>query len=1132
MDFKKKSSAPFGIEQDELPYTPFSRVEPTAFVVPAAAAAPEENFDAENIQKITIGAQLETESGLIIQNQNSRLEISEYNWFGYNSKTLLMGEKSTINFSLGSQGMTEFSFDYFALHNSKTVVNFYDASGNLIGSEKLLYTGSVSARQFVIKTLHFTAPAGSFIARAELVSGDEPSVGDYGFHIDNVKWTTAGLMPVTFTFDHMGKDSGSSSTDFITKDGSAGRQVEGTLSRTLSASETLQLWDGTKWVNAKVTGMSWQAQDNVAHTADWEYKLRVIDSTGQISPEESQLVVLDITPSDVLASFDRMEKDDGIADDWHTTDGSAGRIVSGSLSKALEAGDVVEYSLDGGKTWLTLSVNGLNWSFTDGGSHTASWQYQVRISDIAGNVTTPVSQDVVLLGGPISLTLDRMQKDTGSSASDFITKDGSAGRWVEGTLSRALNPGEKLELWDGSKWVAATVNGLKWQAQDLSAHSADWDYKIRVTDAADATVQDHLQKVILDKTPSDVQVIFDHMSKDDGVAGDWRTTDGSAGRDVFGKLSKALSKGDVVEYTLDGGKTWKVLTVNGLNWSFTDSVNHTANWEYQIRITDIAGNISAPYKQQATLESKLAEVTIEAITKDSGFGTRDSDFLTRDGTAGRLVRGSISENLKPGEKVQVSFDNGATWHDAQHDGKKWFAVDNAIHNADWVIKARTVNASSIGKEDQQTVHYSPIKVASPEIAWDGKQLIAKLTATAVEGEKLQFMVEGKSMVVNLTAADIASGTATLPLDASKIGNPQDIRASYIDIIGNNSEWRVLKPVLKHQYLENFNKQYATFIKVGDEFVFDTFVLKAISVSNGSFSNRFGNTNQGGIGKPPTSMALEIANGGGRTSYKIDIKNGKLANKISFLVGDLNISETITAIFYDATGKPVRTLTQGGTQSADIKTLEFELPFGEVFSSMEFTLNYSQWSYVWLDDVKLSYVDYIPQSYTEAPSHLQTISQSTLYMGSDTDDVFQLSDASYLSSNDFFLRGQGGIDTLQLTGKNINLDLTALAGKVQSTEIINLTGTGNNTLSLSLGDVLQQGGKDLFNHSGNVQMMVKGNAGDKVNLSDLLPESGDVGDWNNSGNVTVGGVVYAVWQHSALDAELLVQNGVTTSLINH
>lgn len=927
MDFKKKRSAPFGIEQDELPYTPFSRVEPTAFVVPAAAAAPEENFDAENIQKITIGAQLETESGLIIQNQNSRLEISEYNWFGYNSKTLLVGEKSTINFSLGSQGMTDFSLDYFALHNSKTVVNFYDASGNLIGSEKLLYTGSVSARQFVIKTLHFTAPARSFIARAELVSGDEPSVGDYGFHIDNVKWTTAGLMPVTFTFDHMGKDSGSSSTDFITKDGSAGRQVEGTLSRTLSASETLQLWDGTKWVNAKVTGMSWQAQDNVAHTADWEYKLRVIDSTGQISPEESQLVVLDITPSDV-------------------------------------------------------------------------------------------------------------------------------------------------------------------------------------------------------------QVIFDHMSKDDGVAGDWRTTDGSAGRDVFGKLSKALSKGDVVEYTLDGGKTWKVLTVNGLNWSFTDSVNHTANWEYQIRITDIAGNISAPYKQQATLESKLAEVTIEAITKDSGFGTRDSDFLTRDGTAGRLVRGSISENLKPGEKVQVSFDNGATWHDAQHDGKKWFAVDNAIHNADWVIKARTVNASSIGKEDQQTVHYSPIKVASPEIAWDGKQLIAKLTATAVEGEKLQFMVEGKSMVVNLTAADIASGTATLPLDASKIGNPQDIRASYIDIIGNNSEWRVLKPVLKHQYLENFNKQYATYIKVGDEFVFDTFVLKAISVSNGSFSNRFGNTNQGGIGKPPTSMALEIANGGGRTSYKIDIKNGKLANKISFLVGDLNISETITAIFYDATGKPVRTLKQGGTQSADIKTLEFELPFGEVFSSMEFTLNYSQWSYVWLDDVKLSYVDYIPQSYTEAPSHLQTISQSTLYMGSDTDDVFQLSDASYLSSNDFFLRGQGGIDTLQLTGKNINLDLTALAGKVQSTEIINLTGTGNNTLSLSLGDVLQQGGKDLFNHSGNVQMMVKGNAGDKVNLSDLLPESGDVGDWNNSGNVTVGGVVYAVWQHSALDAALLVQNGVTTNLLNH
>lgn len=39
-------------------------------------------------------------------------------------------------------------------------------------------------------------------------------------------------------------------------------------------------------------------------------------------------------------------------------------------------------------------------------------------------------------------------------------------------------------------------------------------------DAAGKTVQEKLQSVVLDTTPSDVKIIFDYMSKDDGVAGD------------------------------------------------------------------------------------------------------------------------------------------------------------------------------------------------------------------------------------------------------------------------------------------------------------------------------------------------------------------------------------------------------------------------------------------------------------------------------------------------------------------------------------------------------------------------------------------------------------------------------------
>lgn len=63
------------------------------------------------------------------------------------------------------------------------------------------------------------------------------------------------------------------------------------------------------------------------------------------------------------------------------------------------------------------------------------------------------------------------------------------------------------------------------------------------------------------------------------------------------------------------------------------------------------------------------------------------------------------------------------------------------------------------------------------------------------------------------------------------------------------------------------------------------------------------------------------------------------------------------------------------------------------------------------------------------------------------------------------------------------------------------------------------------------MMVKGNAGDVVNLDDLLGAGGpDLGDWAMAGKHSVDGVSYAVYQHSGLDAELLVQDVLKVGLI--
>jgi hypothetical protein len=71
-------------------------------------------------------------------------------------------------------------------------------------------------------------------------------------------------------------------------------------------------------------------------------------------------------------------------------------------------------------------------------------------------------------------------------------------------------------------------------------------------------------------------------------------------------------------------------------------------------------------------------------------------------------------------------------------------------------------------------------------------------------------------------------------------------------------------------------------------------------------------------------------------------------------------------------------------------------------------------------------------------------------------------------------GGAGTDTLRLAGAGVTLDLTALANiKTAGIEIINITGTGNNTLTLGLGDVL-----DLSDTSNTLR--VDGNPGDAVN----------------------------------------------------
>ncbi|SAL67904.1 hemolysin-type calcium-binding region [Caballeronia udeis] len=173
--------------------------------------------------------------------------------------------------------------------------------------------------------------------------------------------------------------------------------------------------------------------------------------------------------------------------------------------------------------------------------------------------------------------------------------------------------------------------------------------------------------------------------------------------------------------------------------------------------------------------------------------------------------------------------------------------------------------------------------------------------------------------------------------------------------------------------------------------------------------------------------------------------------------------------------------------------------------------------------------------TPATSHHTTLGEHDAFKGTTGDETVDLNanPASYFKETTAHIEGGAGIDTLHLMGDHQILDLTSLTGKTASAavsgiEVIDLGGHAN-SLKLSLVDVLNLGEMDLFQTDGKQQMMVNGSNGDNVALSNTHIAGISEGEWDQHGTALVGGMMYNVYEHSGAHTELLVQQGVLTTL---
>jgi large repetitive protein len=473
---------------------------------------------------------------------------------------------------------------------------------------------------------------------------------------------------------------------------------------------------------------------------------------------------------------------------------------------AVERFDVTAGQGDGGGT---LTFNGTTGIAIDPGSDLAlATGYYLTIDgtavvDATGNAYAGISNSTSLnfeTGGPVVnppsqvVTIVSMTKDTGSSAVDFVTNDGSSGRTMSGTLSAGLGAGEVVEISrdGGGTWTTATTIGTNWTVTDAGSHSAGWTIQARVTSNT-TTLSGSVasQLVTLDTSPPAAPAVNNLVTTSTAP-----TLTGTVNANA-GETLTVLVNG--ATYTvIPTGTSWSLDLATATPTSGTlGTFVIGSSYPVTATVTDEAGNVTSDTTtNELTIAASAPSQTplIVSMTRDTG--TSSSDFITADGSSNRVVSGTLANSLSVGEIVELSFDGGNTWTPANTAGTTWSVTDPGSHGSNWSIQARITNSvtHASGPAATQAVVLDSAAPITPTVdARTTTELLPSLTGTATlaAGETLTVSINGATYNVvpvggiwtlNLANATPVSGS----LGSLASDTAYSVTATVTDVAGNTA----------------------------------------------------------------------------------------------------------------------------------------------------------------------------------------------------------------------------------------------------------------------------------------------------------------------------------------------------------
>ncbi|HHA1907397.1 TPA: Ig-like domain-containing protein [Enterobacter asburiae] len=587
------------------------------------------------------------------------------------------------------------------------------------------------------------------------LNGDVPTITINTFAQDDIVNAAEHGTPLVVTGT---TDAPAGQTVTITLNGktyTATVQNDGTWSYTVGSADVAALADGGSYViNAQVSN--------------------TIGNSGS----DNHSVTVDLTAPSMGISIDSLQNDTGLsASDFITNDAQV--VVNGSLTAQLGNNEKAQISLDGGTTWIDLTVTGTTWRYTDGRTLTdGTYRYQVRVIDNAGNVGATDSQDVVIdLTKPVAttITVDSITQDTGLYGSDFITSDNQIS--LKGTLGAALGSGDhaQISLDGGVTWTDVSVSGLSWTYVDgRTLADGDYNYQLRVIDDAGNISATASQVVTIDTVAPDASktIAIDSISDDTGLSGsDFITNDTSL--TLHGSLGATLADGEYAQISIDGGVTWQNVIVTGNSWYYVDGRTlGNQTYDYYVRVVDAAGNVGSSAHQQVTVDTVAPDaaitVTVDNITVDTGFD--NNDFLTS--STSYTLHGTLGAALGAGEFVQVSMDGGTTWVYATVSGTQWSYSDTrTLTDGSHNYQVRVVDqAGNVGATTSQAVTVDTqapqygvtIDSISEDTGQSGSDFITMDTTLTINGslgsalasdERVQISLDGGNTWLDTTVTN-------------------------------------------------------------------------------------------------------------------------------------------------------------------------------------------------------------------------------------------------------------------------------------------------------------------------------------------------------------------------------------------